>query len=115
MGEVMETGPPPKRLKPLAQDFLLKQRFAKTELRDLLDVSNVDYIRQNGTTYEYVIWITALILKCAKSDIKIYRCEDGLFRDDYSDQWGEVAAQESLRSGVHMFTSANGNHEFSVK
>jgi len=111
----METGPPPKRHKPNARDFLLKQRFAKTELRDLLDVSNVDYIRQNGTTYEYVIWITALILKCAQPDIKIYRCEDGLFRDDYSSQWEEIAAEESLRSGVHMFTSTNGSHEFSVK
>jgi hypothetical protein len=112
----METGPSPKRLKFICQNFMLKQRNAPIHgLRDLLEVPQLDYILYNGKTYNYIVYITSLLLRCPLEKITIYRCKDGLWRDDESEEWEKITPDEALKAGVHLWSSSDGNLDFSVK
>ena len=104
----MEKGPPSKRLKSSSREhFMLKQRNAPVGgLRDLLAVGSLDYILHNGNTYEYIIYITSLLIGCPMQKITIYRCKDGLWRDDESEEWEEITADEPLKGGVHLWSSS---------
>jgi len=113
----MEIGLPPKRMKMSSREhFMLKQRYAPPGgLRDLLDVGSLDYILHNGNTYEYIVYITSLLVGCPMQKITIYRCKDGNWRDDESDEWEKITADEQLKGGVHLWSSTGGDCDFTVK
>jgi hypothetical protein len=114
----MEKGRETKRLKrdTDSQDFVLKQRYAPIEgLRELLSVTDVDYVRDNGDTYDYVLYLISLLIYKPVAAIKLFRCTDGSWHDDESDEWREVKGGEELCGGFHTFCCDDGNHDLSLK
>ena len=114
----MEKGRETKRLKrdTDSQHFVLKQRYAPIEgLSELLSVNDVDYIRYNGETYDYVLYLISLLNYKPVAAIKLFRCTDGSWHDDESDEWREVKGDEELCGGFHTFCCDDGNHDLSLK
>ena len=106
------------RLKPplLAQSFLLRQRHAPVNgpVVDILDVDDVAYITFNGDTYEYLYYITSLVLEKEKDKLSIYRCAHGRFAPDNSDEWKKVCLGDTFQGGMHLVEYSEGNSQFSL-
>ena len=110
--------PAAKRLKqPLpAKSFLLRQRHAPVNgpVVDILDVDDVAYITFNGDTYEYLYYITSLVLEKEKDKLSIYRCAHGRFAPDNSDEWKKVCLGDTFQGGMHLVEYSEGNSQFSL-
>ena len=106
------------RLKPplLAQSFLLRQRHAPVNgpVVDILDVDDVAYITFNGDTYEYLYYITSLVLEKEKDKLSIYRCAHGRFAPDNSDEWKKVSPSDTFQGGMHLVEYSDGSSQFSL-
>ena len=90
--------------------LLLKQRHAPFYgLRDTIGVDNVDHILFNGEIYEYILYITSLILEKAVETLRIYRCDDGSLQDDDSEQWKLINLSDKIQRGFHLFECTDGN------
>jgi hypothetical protein len=88
----------------ICMSFLLKQRHAPFYgLRDIIDVGNIDHILFNVETYEYIYYITSLILEKAVETLRIYRCDDGSLQDDDSEQWKLIKSSDRIQGGCHLF------------
>jgi len=114
----MEKGRETKRLKrdTDSQHFVLKQRYAPIDgLSELLYVDDVDYIRYNSDTYGYVLYLISLLFYTPVAAIKLFRCTDGLWHDDESDEWRELKEGEELCGGFHTFSCDDGNHGLFLK
>ena len=97
-------------LNPICMSFLLKQRHAPFYgLRDIIDVGNIDHILFNGETYEYIYYITSLILEKAVETLRIYRCDDGSLQDDDSELWKVINSSDRIQGGCHVFECTDGN------
>jgi len=94
----------------ICMSFLLKQRHAPLYgLRDIINVGNVDHILFNGETYEYIYYITSLILEKAVDTLRIYRCDDGSLQDDDPEQWKLINSSDRIQGGFHLFECTDGN------
>ena len=92
------------------QHFILKQRYASIDgLSELLYVDHVDYIRYNGDTYDYVLYLISLLFYTPVAPIKLFRCIDRLGHDDESDEWRELNGGEELCGGFHTFSCDDDN------
>ena len=100
----------------LASSFLLRQRHAPVNgpVVDILDVDDVAYITFNGDTYEYLYYITSLVLEKEKDKLSIYRCAHGRFAPDNSDEWKKVCLGDTFQGGMHLVEYSEGNSQFSL-
>ena len=119
VGNKRDTPPPaPPTAKRLNQSlaaisFLLRQRHAPLDgLRDILDVGDVAHITFNGDTYEYLYYITSLVLETAQNKLSIYRCNDGRLAQDDSEEWKKLDLNDSLQGGIHLVQCSDGSLEF---
>jgi hypothetical protein len=101
---------------PLAPSFLLRQRHAPVNgpVVDILIVDNVTRITFNGDTYEYLYYITSLVLEKEKDKLSIYRCAHGRFALDNSDEWKKVCPGDAFQGGMHLVEYSEGNSQFSL-
>lgn len=94
----------------ICMSFLLKQRHAPFYgLRDIIDVGDINHILFNGETYEYIYYITSLILEKAVETLRIYRCDDGSLQNDDSELWKVINSSDRIQGGCHVFECTDGN------
>ena len=113
-GGKRRTGPPqpplPKRIKLNCMYlFALSQRYAQSpDLRHLFLVDTVEFLLHNGDTYEYLYYITALVLQVDEKDINILRTDDGKSVQDSSEEWKVMDIHRPLQGGYHLVEFIKG-------
>jgi hypothetical protein len=94
--------PPKKKRKVLVDEFIVrlkdKQKLLLNDSR-LLEVSNVNFVRQNGSQMRYVYDIVEGILGC---DVILSRMPDGQDSDDDDVRWRKVSNDEGILGGVYL-------------
>ena len=80
-------------------------------LRDILNVGDITHITFNGDTYEYLYYITSLVLQTVQDKLSIYRCNDGRQVPDDSEEWKKLDLNGSLQEGIHLVECSDGSPE----
>ena len=93
--------PPKKRRKVSPDEFVVRLRESQKilEHKRLLEVYNVNYIRDNGENLSYVYYIVESIVGCT---VDLLRREDGEDADDDDSLWKTCKRDASIRSGVYL-------------
>jgi hypothetical protein len=101
--------PPSKKQKFSPELFVIRQRHAKgEELRDIIDIGNIEFITFNGNKYDYVYYVLGLMLEVNAKELTIYRCDDGESYDDSSSKWRQISSRGSILGGFHLVTWKGG-------
>ena len=101
--------PPSKKQKLSPSLFVVRQRHAKGgELRDIIDIGNVEYVTFNGDKYDYVYYVLGLILEVNTKELTIYRCDDGKSCDDSSSKWRQISSRGPILGGFHLVAWKGG-------
>lgn len=101
--------PPSKKQKLSLSLFVVRQRDAKgEELRDIIDIGNVEWVTFNGDKYDYIYYVLGLILEVNTKELTIYRCDDGKSRDDSSSKWRHISPRDPILGGYHLVAWKGG-------
>ena len=93
--------PPKKRRKVSPDEFVvrLKESQKILEHKRLLEVYNVNFIRDNGENLSYVYYIVESIVGCK---VDLLRRADGEDADDDDGLWKTCKRDDLIRSGVYL-------------